>query len=46
MFLGFCSSSYFVSVKIDDVKLLMKVKVVVVSMFEIGSDEGDVFGEF
>lgn len=46
MFLGFCSSSYSASVKTDDAKPPMKVKVVVVSMFEIGSDEGDAPGEF
>lgn len=46
MFLGFCSSSYSASVKTNDAKPPMKVKVVVVSMFEIGSDEGDAPGEF
>ncbi|CAI4158620.1 Purine nucleoside permease family protein [Alteromonas macleodii] len=46
MFLGFCSSSYSASVKTDDAKPPMKVKVVVVSMFEIGNDEGDAPGEF
>ncbi len=46
MFLGFCSSSYSASVKANDAKPPMKVKVVVVSMFEIGNDEGDAPGEF
>ena len=46
MFLGFCSSSYSASVKTNDAKPPMKVKVVVVSMFEIGNDEGDAPGEF
>lgn len=46
IFLGFCSSSYSASVKTNDAKPPMKVKVVVVSMFEIGSDEGDAPGEF
>ncbi|PXW77153.1 purine nucleoside permease [Alteromonas sp. I10] len=46
MFLGFCSSCYSASVKTNDAKPPMKVKVVVVSMFEIGSDEGDAPGEF
>ena len=38
MFLGFCSSSYSANVKANDAKPPMKVKVVVVSMFEIGND--------
>ena len=46
MFLGFCSSSYSANVKANDAKPPMKVKVVVVSMFEIGNDEGDAPGEF
>ena len=45
MFLGFCSNSYSASVKVNDAKPPMKVKVVVVSMFEIGNDEGDAPGE-
>ncbi len=45
-FLGCCSSSYSASVKANDAKPPMKVKVVVVSMFEIGNDEGDAPGEF
>jgi len=46
MFLGCCSSSYSGNLKANDAKPPMKVKVVVVSMFEIGSDEGDAPGEF
>lgn len=45
-FLGCCSSSYSASLKANDAKPPMKVKVVVVSMFEIGRDEGDAPGEF
>ena len=45
-FLGCCSSSYSANLKANDAKPPMKVKVVVVSMFEIGSDEGDAPGEF
>lgn len=46
MFLGCCSSSYSANLKANDAKPPMKVKVVVVSMFEIGADEGDAPGEF
>ena len=46
MFLGCCSNSYSGNLKANDAKPPMKVKVVVVSMFEIGSDEGDAPGEF
>ena len=46
MLLGFCNSSYSASVKANDAKPPVKVKVVVVSMFEIGNDEGDAPGEF
>ena len=45
-FLGCCSSSYSANLKANDAKPPMKVKVVVVSMFEIGADEGDAPGEF
>ena len=45
-FLGCCSSSYSASLNTNDAKPPMKVKVVVVSMFEIGNDEGDAPGEF
>ena len=45
-FMGCCSSSYSASLKANDAKPPMKVKVVVVSMFEIGNDEGDAPGEF
>lgn len=45
-FLGCCSSSYSANLKANEAKPPMKVKVVVVSMFEIGADEGDAPGEF